>query len=113
MMAGTPPVPLDLRKVTGPPKKSDFWVRALPRRYSSKLREIVLGMLRTDPKARPTAEDLSVVVGAGFATWMEETEEGKRMILKGRSEYTNGIRISQIEEMVPNLVKQVGRLEDI
>jgi hypothetical protein len=112
MMAGIPPLQLDPTEVTDKPNKSDFWVRSLPRRYSKGLRDIVMGMLRTDRKARPTADDLSYVVGAGWTAWLEDTEEGKRVVLKGRQKRWNGASKSQIEELIPDLL-EAGRLENI
>lgn len=112
MMAGLPPLPLDLTDVTGEPNKSDFWVRSLPHRYSKELRDIVMGMLRTDRQARPTADDLSYVVGAGWTTWLEDTEEGQRVVLKGGQKRKDGASKSQIEGLTPELL-EAGRLDNI
>ena len=112
MMAGTPPLPLNLTGVVGNLTEADFWIRSLPRRFSSRLREIVNGMLRTDPQARPTVDDLSVVVDAGWAAWREGTEEGKKIVLKGSQKINVGAQKIQLEALFPDLMKQ-GSLDDI
>lgn len=71
-----------------------------------------MGMLRVDPKARPTVDDLSVVVDAGWAAWREDTEEGKTVVLKGREKNPSGLQKSQLEALFPDLVKE-GRLDNI
>lgn len=112
MMAGTPPQPLDLTGVVGNPAEADFWVRSLPRRFSIRLREIVMGMLRADPKARPTVDDLSVVVDAGWAAWREDTDEGEKVVLKGSQKHLYGAEKGQIEALFPDLIK-TGGLDNI
>lgn len=112
MMAGAPPLAIDPSKIVGNPSEADFWVRSLPRRYSSRLRQIVMGMLRVDRTARPTADDLSVVVDGGWAAWREDTDEGKSIVLKGELKHLDGPGKSEIEELFPDLMKK-GRFEDI
>ena len=112
MMAGAPPLSIDPRKIVGNPSEADFWVRSLPRRYSSRLREIVMGMLRVNRTARPTVDDLSVVVDSGWAAWREDTDEGKGIVLKGESQHLDKAGKSQIEELFPDLVK-LGRFENL
>ena len=111
-MAGTPPLPLDVTEVADKPTDADFWVRSLPRRFSPALREIVMGMLRADPKARPKVDDLSVIVDAKWASWRENTEEGKTVVLKGHQKIRVGaqkLRVGsekrRIEARFPDLAK--------
>lgn len=114
MMAGTPPIPIDTTGAVGNPTEDDFWVRALPRKYSSSLRKIVMGMLRVNPEARPTVDDLSVVVDAGWAEWREKTEEGRTIILKGRQKISEEDKkeMAKIEALIPKLIK-AGSLDDL
>ena len=88
-MDGDPLQPQDVTGITAPLTDDDFWVRSLSRRYSPRLREIVMGMLRVNPKARPTVDDLSEVVDSGWAAWRENTEEGRRVVMKGRTKQIN------------------------
>lgn len=112
MMGGSPPLPLNVAGVAKPPSEADFYVRKLPQRFSPRLREIVMGMLRVDSKARPTVLDLSEVVDAGWAAWREDTEEGKKVILKGHQEPNFEAEKSRIEAQFPRLVK-AGNLDNI
>lgn len=112
MMAGTPPLPLDVPGVAKNPSEADFYVRKLPPRYNPRLREIVMGMLRVDPKARPTVLDLSEVVDAGWAAWRLDTGEGRRVVLKGHQKSDFGAEKSRLEAQFPDLVK-AGSLDDI
>lgn len=112
MMAGKPPLPVDLTGIVENPTEGEFWVRKPPQRFSSRLREIVRGMLSTDPEARPTVDDLSVEVDAGWAAWREDTEEGKTVVLKGHQKIRVGAEKSRREALFPDLVKK-GNLSNI
>ena len=112
MMDGNPPLPLNVTGVGKTPTEADFYVRKLPPRFSPRLREIVMGMLRVDSKARPTVVDLSEVVDAGWAAWRENTEEGKRVVLKGHQKPNFKAEKSRIEAQFPDLVK-AGNLDNI
>lgn len=94
MMAGEPPQKVDHSQYTGDPQLGDFWVTAPPSRYSAGLKNIVGRMMRAARETRPTAKELSEEVGAGMREWMEDTEEGRRMVLKG----------SEVRGLRPSLV---------
>lgn len=71
-----------------------------------------MGMLRADPKARPKVDDLSVIVDAKWASWRENTEEGKTVVLKGHQKIRVGaqkLRVGsekrRIEARFPDLAK--------
>lgn len=112
MMDGSPPQPLDVPGATKTPNEADFYVRKLPQRFSPRLREIVMGMLKVNPKARPTVADLSEVVDAGWAAWREDTVEGKKVVLKGHQKFHFGLEKSRIEAQLADLVK-AGNLDDV
>ena len=82
MMYGEPPIQVDLSKETTTPEGDDFWVKALPARFTSPLKEIVRSMLRTNRDDRPTAHDLAVVINENMKAWRKDTEEGKRFVAK-------------------------------
>lgn len=83
MMSGAPPTEQDVSKRVGNIGEDDFWIKAIPSRYSTELKKIVRAMLRVDRTKRPTADDLSVNVDQGLNTWRNNTSEGKRFIVKG------------------------------
>lgn len=95
MMVGHPPAEEDLSEVlpgpqfigTEPPEDPaglrPFYMRALPREFSTELRDIVKAMLHFQEAKRPTMADLSVEVDRGMRIWREDTEEGETYRLKG------------------------------
>ncbi len=83
MMSGAPPTQQDVASKVGNTGEDDFWVKAIPNRYSMELKKIVRAMLRVDRTKRPTADDLSVNLGRGMNIWRESTSEGKQFRAKG------------------------------
>lgn len=101
MMVGQPPQEEDLSKVLPAPEfigteapenpagLRGFWLKALPQRYSSELRDIVKAMMHFQEAKRPTVADLSVEVDRGMRIWREDTEDGARYWLKGEKRRYN------------------------
>lgn len=85
MMSGEAPTKQDVSDKVGNVGEDDFWVKAIPSRYSTELKKIVRAMLRVDRTKRPTADDLSVNVNHGMNIWRDSTSEGKRFVAKGES----------------------------
>lgn len=83
MMVGEPPTQVDLSSQTTTPNRDDFWVKALPARFTAPLKEIVRSMLRTNRDDRPTADDLTATVEEHMKAWRESTAEGRRFVAKG------------------------------
>ena len=95
MMVGQPPEERDLSEVLQKPEfiglkppenakgQRDFWLKALPQRYSPELRDIVKAMMHFQEDKRPTVADLSVEVDRGMRIWRESTAEGEAYRLKG------------------------------
>lgn len=83
MMVGETLHQVDLSDETATPAKDDFWVKALPKRFTSQLKEIVRSMLRIDRDQRPRADELSIAVDRGMRIWRQDTEDGRRFIAKG------------------------------
>ena len=44
------------------PADDDFWVKALSKRFTNQLKDIIRSMLRIDPVQRPRADNLSAAV---------------------------------------------------
>lgn len=89
MMSGGAPKKQDVSNKVGNVGEDDFWVKAIPSRYSTELKKIVRAMLRVDRTKRPTADDLSVSVDHGVNIWRDSTSEGKRLIAKGENRDTD------------------------
>ncbi len=83
MMTGAPPIQQDVSSKVGNVGEDDFWVKAIPNKFSTELKRIVRAMLRVDRKKRPNADDLSVNVSCGINIWRDSTPEGKRFVAKG------------------------------
>lgn len=92
MMCGQPPTQQDVSSKVGNVGEDDFWVKAIPSRYSTELKKIVRAMLRVDRTKRPTAGDLSVNVDHGMNIWRDSTSEGKRFITKGEDRNPDPLR---------------------
>lgn len=83
MMVGEPLHQVDLSDETVTRAGDDFWVKAMPKRFTSQLKEIVRSMLRIDRDQRPQADELSIAVDRVMRIWRKETEEGRRFVAKG------------------------------
>ena len=66
MMSGAPPTQQDVSNKVGNVGDDDFWMKAIPSRYSAELKKVVRAMLRVDKVQRPTADDLSGNVSQGM-----------------------------------------------
>ncbi|MCJ1261463.1 hypothetical protein MMC22_001327 [Lobaria immixta] len=83
MMVGEPLHQVDLSDETATRARDDFWVKALPKRFTSQLKEIVRSILSIDRDQRPRADELSANVDRGMRIWRQDTEDGRRFIAKG------------------------------
>lgn len=82
MMVGETLRQVNLSDETVTPAADDFWVKALPKRFTSQLRGIVRSMLRIDRNRRPRADELSTAVDGGMKIWRQDTDEGRRFVAK-------------------------------
>ena len=89
MMSGAPPTQQDVSSKVGNVGNDDFWVKAIPSRYSAELKKIVRAMLRVDRAQRPTADDLSANVSQSMNIWRDTTREGRQFITKGEDRNPN------------------------
>lgn len=101
MMTGSPPEAHDSSGETAPVSGATFGILSLPPQYSPKLRDIVMKMLMFDRKERPTVGDLSELVDGGWAAWREDTEEGKRVVMKGSTKRRNRLALSDFGKLFP------------
>ena len=76
-------------------KSSGMFVKSLPNKYSSEIREIVLRMLTTHIDERPTAADLSVSVDTGMRTWRQTHPEGRLYVGKGERRRGSSLLLGQ------------------
>lgn len=83
MMVCEPLHQLDLSDDTVTPAGDDFWVKALPKRFTNQLKEIIRSMLCIDRDQRPRAVELSIAVDHGMRIWRQDTEDGRRFVAKG------------------------------